>query len=57
MPCPLIEPFVLRDLVYLYQLVDLGLVPCLGLIALEELQAVAMMLCRMAFHLSGKVVA
>ena len=26
-------------------------------IALQELQAIAMMLCRMAFHLSGKVVA
>ena len=30
---------------------------CRAHIALQELQAVAMMLCRMAFHLSGKVVA
>ena len=30
---------------------------CRAHIALQELQAVAIMLCRMAFHLSGKVVA
>ena len=30
---------------------------CRGHIALHELQADTMMLCRMAFHLSGKVVA
>ena len=30
---------------------------CRAHIALQELQVVAMMLCRMAFHLSGKVVA
>ena len=30
---------------------------CRVYIALQELQAIAMMLCRMAFHLSGKVVA
>ena len=30
---------------------------CRAHIALQELQAIAMMLCRMAFHLSGKVVA
>ena len=30
---------------------------CRAHTALQELQAVAMMLCRMAFHLSGKVVA
>ena len=30
---------------------------CRAYIALQELHAVAMMLCRMAFHLSGKVVA
>ena len=50
---PLIEPFIFRDLGYLYQLVVPGQVPCLG----QELQAVAVMLCRMAFCLSGKVVA
>ena len=55
---PLIGPFIFRDLGYLYQLVVPGQVPCLGLnIALQELQAVAVMLHRMAFHLSGKVVA
>ena len=30
---------------------------CRAYIALQELQAIAMMLCRMSFHLSGKVVA
>ena len=30
---------------------------CKAHIALQELQAIAMMLCRMAFHISGKVVA
>ena len=30
---------------------------CMAHIALQELQAIAMMLCRKAFHLSGKVVA
>ena len=30
---------------------------CRAHIALQELKAIAMMLCRMAFHLSGKMVA
>ena len=30
---------------------------CRAHIALQELQAISMILCRMAFHLSGKVVA
>ena len=58
MPHPLIGPFIFRDLVYLYQLVDPGQVSmCMAHTALQELQAVAMMLCGMTFHLSGKVVA
>ena len=57
-PCLLIEPFIFRDLVGCYQLVDPGLVLCVWLILpLQELQIVTMSLCRMAFHLSGKVVA
>ena len=32
MQCPLIGPFIFRDLVYLYQLVDPGQVLCVGLI-------------------------
>ena len=54
---PLIGPFILGDLVDLYQLVESG--PgsmCRTHIALQELQAVAIMLHRMAFCLSGKVV-
>ena len=58
MACPLIGPFISRDLGYLYQLVDPFQVLYAGAhIALQELQAIAMMLCRMAFCLSGKVVA
>ena len=58
MLCSLIGPFIFRDLVYLYQFSG----PCSGSlcmahIPLQELQAIAMMLCRMAFCLSGKVVA
>ena len=56
MPCPLIGPFVFRDLVCHYQLVDPGLVLYVGLI-LQESQANAVMLCRMTYCLSGKVVA
>ena len=58
-PCPLIGPFILRDLGYLYQLVNPGQVHsvCRAHIALQELQDIAMMLHRMAFCLSGKVVA
>ena len=53
----LIGPFIFRDLGYLYWLVVPWLVSlCRAHIALQELQAVAMMLCRMAFCLSGKVV-
>ena len=58
MPHPLIGPFIFRDLGYLYQLVVPGQVPCVGAhIALQELHAVTVMLCKMAFCLSGKVVA
>ena len=58
MPHPLIGPFIFRDLGYLYWLVVPGQVPCVGAhIALQQLQAVAVMLHRMAFCLSGKVVA
>ena len=58
MPHPFIGPFIFRDLGYLYWLVVPGQVLCVGLIiALQELQVVAMILHRMAFHLSGKVVA
>ena len=57
MPHPLIGPFIFRDLGYLYWLVVPGQVPlCRAHIALQELQAVAIMLHRMAFCLSGKVV-
>ena len=55
---PLIGPFIFRDLGYLYLLVVHGLVPCLGLILpCRKLQVVAVMLHRMAFCLSGRVVA
>ena len=58
MPHPLTGPFIFRILVCSYQLVDPGLVLCIGLILpCWELQAVAMMLCKMAFHISGKMVA
>ena len=58
MPYPLIGPFIFRDLGYLYWLVVPGQVLCIGLILpWQELKAVAMMLPRMASHLSGKVVA
>ena len=58
MPCPLIGSFIFRDL-------DIPLLVsgswsgslCRAHIALQELQDVAMMLCRMAFCPSGKVVA
>ena len=56
MPHLLIGPFIFRDLVYLYQLVDPSSGSmCRAHIALQELQAIAMMLCTMAFGLSGKV--
>ena len=54
MPWPLIGPFIFRDLVYHYWLVDPDEFLYVGLI-LQELQTIAMMLHRMAFHLSGKV--
>ena len=57
MPCPLIGPFIFRDLGYFCQLVVPGQVLSVGLIPLQELQAVVMMLCRIVFCLSGKVVA
>ena len=57
MPCSLTGPFIFRDLVCLYQLVDPGQVSmCRAHIALQELQAIAVMLHSMAFCLSGKVV-
>ena len=51
------RPFILRDLVYLYQLVDPGQVLCAGLILPCRSFRLAMMLHRMAFCLSGEVVA
>ena len=55
---PLVGPFIFRDLGYLYQLVVHGPSSLSRAhIALQELQAVEVMLCRMAFCLSGKVVA
>ena len=58
MPCPLIGPFIFRNLACHYQLVDPGLVLCVGLIVpLQEFQVVTVILCRTAFHLSDKVVA
>ena len=58
MPHPLIGPFIFKDLVYLYCLVGPGQVPCVGLILpCRSLKAITMMLHRMAFYLSGKVVA
>ena len=58
MPCPLIGPFIFRDLGYLYQLVDPGQVLCAGLILpCRSFRPLSMILCRMAFCLSGKVVA
>ena len=57
-PHPLIGPLIFRDLVYLYQVVDAGQILCIGLILYcRSFRAIAMMLHRMAFHLSGKVVA
>ena len=57
-PHLLIGSFIFRDLVYLYQLVNLGQVPCVGLILpCRSFRPIAMMLHRMAFHLSGKAVA
>ena len=53
MPCTLIGPFIFRDLFYLYQLVDPGQVLCVGLI----LSYRSFRLHKMAFHLTGKVVA
>ena len=50
--------FIFRDLVYLYQFVDPGQVSMFRAhIALQELQAVVMMLHKMGFHLSDKMVA
>ena len=58
MPCPLIGPFIFRDLVCHFQLVDLGLVLCVGLILPCRSFRPSPCCCgRMAFHLSGKVVA
>ena len=58
LPHPLIGPLIFRDLVYLYWLVDPGQVLlCRAHIASQELQAIAMMLHSMAFHLPGKMVA
>ena len=53
MPCPLIGPFIFRNLVSHYQLVYPGQVLCVRHILL---QSVAKMLCRMVFCLPGKVV-
>ena len=53
MPCPLIGPFIFKDLVS----GSWSGSKCWAHIALQELQAVAMMLHRMAFHLSDRVVA
>ena len=52
---PLIGPFIFRVLGYHYPIV--GTWFSRAHIALQELQAVAIMLHRMAFHLSGKIVA
>ena len=59
MPHPCIGPFIFRDVGYLYQyqLVVLGQALCRAHIVLQEFQDIAMILHRMAFHLSGKVVA
>ena len=58
MLCPVSHPFVFRDWVYLYLLVEHGEVfMCKVHIALKEFQLALPMLCGMAFHLSGKVVA
>ena len=58
MPHPIIGPFIFRDLGYLLSVSGVwsGSL-CRAHIALQELHAVAMMLCRMASCLSGKVVA
>ena len=57
MPCPFIGSFIFRDLVCHYQLVDPGhILCCRAHIALWDLQAIAMMVHRIAFCLSGKVV-
>ena len=53
MPCPLIGPFIFRVLVCPCQLMHPGLVLCVWLI----LPCKSFRLCKMAFHLSGKVVA
>ena len=57
MPCLVIGTFIFRVLDCHYQLMDLGQVLCVRLITLQEIQVVAMMLRRMVFQLSGKVVA
>ena len=54
-PHPFIGPFIFRDLVYHYWLVDTWSGSILP--DIQELQAIAMMLHRMVFHLSSKVVA
>ena len=56
MPYPLIGPFIFSGLPLSVSGSWLGSL-CRAHIALQELQAVAMMLCRMPFCLSGKVVA
>ena len=58
MPHPFTGSFIFRDLGYLYWLVVPGLVLCVGLILpCRNFRLVAVMLHRMAFCLSGKVVA
>ena len=58
MPHPPIGPYNFRDLLYLYQLGALVRFYVQdSYITLQDLQAIAMMVCRMAFCLSDKVVA
>ena len=58
MPCPFIGLFIFRDLgLPLSVSGSWSGSLCRAHIALQELQAIAVMLHRMAFHLSGKVVA
>ena len=57
MPCPLIEPFIFRDLVYYYQLVDPDQVQYVGFILpCRSFRPLPWMLHRIVFCLSGKVV-
>ena len=55
--CPIIKLFIFRVLGFPYTVVTSGLVLCTRHIALQEHQAVALMLHKIAFKLFSKVVA